>query len=98
MYIEPWSDINEYPRGHDQSLLAELDKELAKDHELFGLDFQLLARREDGDDILVKSGEEFYTIHLTWTGKPEVLPFPLFEKFDSINKLNARLKADAEAF
>ncbi len=52
MYIEPWSDINDYPEGHQEALACELAKELPESHILYSLASKVLAKREDQDEIL----------------------------------------------
>ncbi len=84
MYIEPWFNIIEYPEGHADALSSELEQELASGHPLYGLEYTLLAKREDCDDILIQVGTDYFIVHLTWSGQGEALPFPLCQKFSSI--------------
>ncbi len=98
MYIEPWSDITEYPEGHREALARELEKELEPNHILYGLSSKVLAKREDQDDILVSNDLGYFTIHLTWSGKAEISPFPKSERFDSLEMLKIKLASDSEFY
>ena len=96
MYKEPWSDINEYPEKHRAALEAELKAELCEEHILANQDFSVLAKREDQDDVLVYSGESFYIVHLTWSGRVEEMPYPKTERYGFRQDLGVRLAQDAE--
>lgn len=98
MYQEPWSDINEYPSEHKLALKAELNKELSEGHSLSGLDFEVLDKREDRDDILVSTQNGYFVVQLTWSGKNESEPFPFTEGFESMEKLKIKLASDSEYF
>ena len=96
MYQEPWLDIEDYPSAHRLALKAELKKELSEGHKLFGLHIEVLAKREDRDDILVSTERGYFIVHLTWSGKQEKEPFPFTEHFESIEKLKIKLASDSE--
>ncbi|WP_444882635.1 hypothetical protein [Microbulbifer sp. PSTR4-B] len=98
MYKEPWLDINEYGESHGKALQRELFKELSKDHYLHVIELQVLAKREDQDDILLTDQSAFYIVHLTWSGKKEEAPYPRTEKFSTMEELQARLDSDSEDF
>ncbi len=98
MYIEPWSDINEYPEGHREALAFELEKELAQNHILYGLSSKVLAKREDQDEILVSNDLGYFTIHLTWSGNAEISPFPNSEQFETLEMLKIKLASDSEFY
>ena len=77
LFQEPWSDIGEYPSSHANALTRELKSELALGHPLFGKALDLLAKREDSDDILVSINRDYFIVHLTWSGarKPSIPNF-----------------------
>lgn len=66
-FVEPWNKTTE----EDNGLLEQLRKELSEGHILFGKNLELVARRFDQDDILVKIVDEntYALVHLTW-GEP----------------------------
>ncbi len=98
MYIEPWCDIEEYPNGHRYALESELRSEIGNEHILDNLDFELLAKRDDCDDVLVYSTERYFIIHLTWSGKTEHNPYPKTAVFESREALENKLTYDTELF
>jgi hypothetical protein len=62
---------------------AELLRELAPGHPLFGTDVDVVAHREGTDDILCRhhaDPDRLTVVHLTWRGGPEIAPrFPAIE-------------------
>ena len=98
MYIEPWNNIKEYPTTHRNALNVELRKEIGDGHVLNKLDFELLAKREDCDDVLVSFEGDFFIVHLTWSGQTEPDPYPKTDVYDSREKLESKLVLDAELF
>lgn len=95
---ELWYDIAEYPKSHRIALITELRAELYPRHLLHGLAINVLAKREDRDDILLQSDEGFSIVHLTWAGRVETPPFPTCEQFKTIEALVDKLDIDAAAF
>lgn len=80
-YVSPWFDILETP-DVGASLKAELLTELAPEHTLYGWGVELLARREDCDDVLVElDNGHVAVVQLTWKGRPEQGGFPRTELF-----------------
>jgi hypothetical protein len=96
VYLDPWSDINEYPMDHSLAIQTELRKELSIGHMLKKLDLEILAKREDRDDILVRSGDNYFIVHLTWSAKAELSPYPTTEFFKTVKELETRLMIDSE--
>ncbi len=94
MYEEPWSDIKDYPDRHRAALEAELKAEIGGDHVLANRNFDIVAKREDQDDVLVLAEGKFYIIHLTWSGHTEPAPYPRTEAFASKEHLDAKLVED----
>jgi hypothetical protein len=57
------------------SLLAELEREIAPGHVLFGALVVVVAHREGTDDILCRHVDfpsRFTVVHLTWRGREEI--------------------------
>jgi hypothetical protein len=98
VYIEPWSDINEYPTNHSCVLKTELQKELSKEHVLNDLSIQVLAKREDCDELLIFTEKGYFIVHLTWSGKTEPADYPITERYQSLEQLKLKLAKDAEYY
>jgi len=98
MYKEPWCNINDYPAEHGSNLVTEFAKELNSSHPLYRATVKILAKREDRDDILLEHNNEYYIVHLTWSGKPEAGEFPMTKHFPNIESLDRKLSEDAEHY
>ncbi|WP_076589159.1 hypothetical protein [Vibrio ostreicida] len=98
MYIEPWNDIANYPNSYRTAVGAELDREIGCGHVLNKLNFELLAKRDDCDDVLLSSKDRYFIVHLTWSGKAEKKPYPKTDVFDSREELDNKLRLDAKLF
>ena len=98
MYSEPWSNIEDYSPAHGAALLTEMATELPVGHELYGKSSKILAKREDRDDVLVICDNKFYVVHLTWSNKKEVLPYPETKSYDSLELLQEQLEKDSLNF
>ena len=69
------------------ALEKELQKELTKEHILFGLKAKCIARRGDNDDVLfmIDSDKFLYAVvHLTWASEFNS-DFPVTEVFNDFN-------------
>ncbi|KZN39857.1 hypothetical protein [Pseudoalteromonas luteoviolacea] len=98
MYSEPWSDIEDYNSEHEAALLTEMITELPVGHNLYGKSFKILAKREDSDDVLVVFDSKFYIVHLTWSRKKEILPYPETKSYGSLEVLQEQLAKDSLYF
>ncbi len=98
-YKAPWVDIADLPSG-GKYLKAELLRELAPEHELTGQDLEVLAKREDNDDVLIGlSDGRLAVVHLTWSSKKEVLPYPKTQMYFNKKEFwKHKLKSDVEAY
>ncbi len=69
IFLEPWVAA-ESPNG----LEAQLKSELLKNHVLQNLEWSVIARRYDQDDILLQFKDESRVaeVHLTWGNKPDI--------------------------
>ena len=75
-FLDPWWDIMETP-DLGETIKNELKKELHQNHKLYNAQYEVLAKRQDNDEILVElNSGELATIHLTWSGKEEQGNFP----------------------
>jgi len=63
------SDAGERRRFHE-----ELRKEISKQHKLWGVAVEVVARSYRADNILVLLDNSVAEVHLTWTGKRELYP------------------------
>ncbi|MRI35499.1 hypothetical protein EOPP23_21300 [Endozoicomonas sp. OPT23] len=98
MFQEPWSCIEDYPFQLKLALELELKKELIPVHALYEISFEVLAKREDQDDILISTESGFYIVHLTWSGRAEAMPFPCFQYHRDLESLNKQLSIDMELY
>src|SRR4051812_3532427 len=66
-------------------LEAELQREMAPGHPLFGKPVRVAARRRDCDDALftIVGTSTVAMVHLTWSGRPEGAAYPWTELYDS---------------
>lgn len=82
-FSEPWHKTSE----EDVNLLDQLNRELSEGHPLFGKQVELLARRFDMDDILLKVDDKYAVVHLTWSDQPQIDPrFPATSFYNSIRE------------
>ncbi len=68
--LDPWYALTNDGSG----LVAELNRELSKHSEIYGLKAKAIARRDDCDDVLFEiegRQEKLAVVHLTWSGKTE---------------------------
>ncbi len=95
-WLEPWVPAV-------AGLEKELEKEIGKDHVLFGHPCSSVARRIDKDDVLFQiSGQEklFAVVQLTWSGKTESdSQFPKTELFHDIAEwVEKKMKRDHQEY
>lgn len=72
VYTAPWTPCTD--KAEKNRLHAEAMLEIDPEHPMGGLEFEVIARRNDNDDILVRIVNgvfDFAVIHLTWSGKVE---------------------------
>jgi hypothetical protein len=76
-YLDPWFDCLEL-ENNGRFLIEELERELHPSHFLYKKEFNLLAKRQDKDSILIelKNGQ-LCEVHLTWSGSKEKEKWPL---------------------
>jgi hypothetical protein len=95
-----WPDGWFVAEGGERGLLEEeLKKELAKSHPLARVQWKIVARRCDRDDVLLTFDEggngRVAEVHLTWSSKKEADPrWPRTSIFDSIDVW--RLRSDPD--
>lgn len=75
-WIEPWH----LPDIEEQDIFnLELKKELSSEHELFNASLNAIAKSDASDDVLyvfTDGTSRVAEIHLTWTQRTEICPFP----------------------
>jgi hypothetical protein len=78
-FLEPWCDVLEMI-DLGESLFTELINELNPEHKLYGQKIEVLAIRDDNNDILIGfENEQLALVHLTFSGKIEENNYPLTE-------------------
>lgn len=93
----PWRGV--YVDNKEQeSLRAELVREISPAHPLHDRDPCVIGRRVDNDDILVKTNDgRFAVVHLTWSGRidqyPDKYPWTVF--FASIETFSIYMAREA---
>ena len=81
-YLEPWYSVES-----GNNLLTELKNELTTNHSLYGLNLEVIAKRGDCDDILIRILDDcskVAVVHLTWT-KENRDNFPKTEIYENLN-------------
>lgn len=77
-WLEPWSSTESMDARFHDGFVKQLQVEVASGHELHGLPVRLIARG-NGDDTLFEildGSGRVAVVHLTWSKKPEKLPWP----------------------
>lgn len=57
-------------------LLAELTREVPPGHPLCGLERQVIAEALPQEEVVVQAGERVALVHLTWSGRRKLPPWP----------------------
>lgn len=87
VFEEPWETAE-----HPDLLLEQLKVELPEGHPLYKKVREVLAIRVETDDILVRLGQGFAMVHLTWCRRSQPsLPFPHSVTFDTWAQFEERL-------
>ncbi|GAA4275963.1 RNA 2'-phosphotransferase [Aquimarina mytili] len=92
--FEPWEfTIDQETKA---TFLNEFKKEIGTKHQLSNTikDLKLFAKYGPSDDYLFKNikSEEYFVVHLTWSGKKEKEGWPSIERYDSLQDfINKRL-------
>lgn len=77
-FIEPYCDVMDMDEAYIQSLMDKLKVELPQNHILNNESFDLIAKKENNDDIILElDNGEIAVVHLTWKGSKETKGFPL---------------------
>jgi hypothetical protein len=77
--IDPWWDLRNPGEPEQQQMRAvtsELLREASAGHPLYGVAFTVIGLSTARDDVLLKVHDRWVLVHLTWSGKPEVPPWP----------------------
>ncbi len=72
-FKEPWVVVGKFA----SNLVVELEREIVRNHPLFGRKVQAIAQRTDSDDVLFAvecdaGPVQYAVVHLTWSGEPEL--------------------------
>ena len=92
-FKEPLLDISE-DAEQAGALAAELQREVAPGHPLYGQSWRVIARALTSDDIVVERGGEVAVVHLTWTQKPERPPWPVTTLIASADELESYVESE----
>ena len=77
-FLDPYFDAIEMEEAMINALINELKLELTPDHLLAEERFELIAKMNNNDDIILKLEDgKNAVVHLTWTSKPEIGDYPL---------------------
>ncbi|MFN5417265.1 MAG: hypothetical protein ACK5B9_09425 [Flavobacteriia bacterium] len=95
----PWCDVLAL-NDLGEHLKKELDKEISSTHPLFERSMEIIAKRQDNDDVLIRlSDGKLATVHLTWSGKTEQGNYPLTKfYFNDIDFWSNKMKFDIIEF
>jgi hypothetical protein len=69
-FLDPWEPV----QGSKSNIEVELQKELGKNHVLYGINIEAVGKRIDCDDYLFYLPDythKFAVVHLTWSGHRE---------------------------
>jgi hypothetical protein len=94
---DPWWDLRSpgEPEQHQiQAVTNEMRRETSPGHALYGIAFTVIGRSQARDDVLLKVGDRWALVHLTWSGKSEVPPWPRCVIFDSASDVQQALAID----
>jgi hypothetical protein len=95
--IDPWWDLRDSGEPEQQQIRAltnELIREASPGHSLYGMAFTVIGQSEARDDVLLKVDDRWALVHLTWSGKSEVPPWPTCVFFDSADDVEQALTND----
>lgn len=77
-------DFNWWIPNNRDFLDKQIKQELVKEHELYGKNLKAIAKCESNDEVLYKSENKFYIIHLLWKkGNKE---FPSYIEFANLEE------------
>lgn len=94
---DPWWDLRnpgELEQQQIQTVTNELLCETSPGHALYGVAFVVIGRSLARDDVLLKVQDRWALVHVTWSGKSEVPPWPTCDIFDSSSDVELALASD----
>ncbi|WP_084010474.1 hypothetical protein [Pseudofrankia sp. DC12] len=95
VFVDPWWDLRcGSPTEHRQreALATELRNEVAAGHPLHRVSFEVIARSEATDDIIIElTTGGWAKVHLTWQG-PDRPPWPTTTIYNAIGALEEDLR------
>ncbi|AVT28276.1 MULTISPECIES: hypothetical protein [unclassified Plantactinospora] len=84
--VDPWWDLRgpgDSEQRQVQEISTELVQETSRGHPLYGVAFTVVGRSDATDDVLLRVGDRWALVHLTWSGTAELPPWPSCAFFDS---------------
>ena len=86
IHDDDWQVFDSGSAASSEAFMAELRAELPRGHELFSADLEVIARHFAQDDVLVRvAGRDgCASVHLTWRGSIEALPYPRTQWYESL--------------
>ncbi|TCJ03060.1 hypothetical protein [Cytobacillus praedii] len=82
-FLEPWIPET------SMIFFEELHKEISEKHVLYGADLEVIARREDKDEVLYQyktNPQKYVQVHLTWKRDKEIdSRWPKTREFNSFD-------------
>ncbi len=99
-FLEPYWDAYEMEEKSTQNLINELQLELPDNHLLQNKNFELIARKINNDDIVLKlEDERIAVVHLTWKSKKEIDGYPITRTYkDKVDFWINEMKQDIIEF
>ncbi|SDZ43224.1 hypothetical protein SAMN05444365_1164 [Micromonospora pattaloongensis] len=94
---DPWWDLRNPGESEQEQVHAitnEMLRETSPGHALHGMPFAVVGRSDARDDVLLKVDDRWALVHLTWSGKSEVPPWPTCVMFDSASDTQQALALD----
>ena len=83
-FIDPYRDYVDLENSTIDSLKNELSLELHLKHKLFNLEYKLIARKINNDDIILKLNDgRIAVVHLTWKSNTEIEGYPITRIYDN---------------
>lgn len=92
-FHEPLIDLRGNPEQADV-LAAELQREIAPGHALYGEVWRVIAKALPNDDVVVECGDEVAVVHLTGTQKQDRPPWPMTTFIASVEEFESYVESE----
>lgn len=99
-FLEPYRDAIDMEDNIIQGLINELKLEMPDNHLLSTQNFEVIARKTNNDDIVLKlEDERIAVVHLTWKSKKEIDGYPITRIYkDKVDFWKKEMKQDIIEF